>query len=247
MTSQPSEFPPGQGAGTAPDAAGAGIAATTAAAADEPAPRSRLLGRIRLALMYVFLLVIAWFALPTRLLVAIGLPLVVAGEAFRTWAAGHLLKSREMAVSGPYRYTQNPLYLGRFLILTGLCLMAYLPYDVRINAMPLLRAVGLRPGIIILNFRPANATLLVLGWALFFLYYLPRKIRVEGARLRRIHGAAYDAWFRSVPLLFPRLTPYGTNVRSWDSSRFLRNREHWMIAGVAAITLLFVWRAFTRP
>jgi protein-S-isoprenylcysteine O-methyltransferase Ste14 len=48
-----------------------------------------------------------------------GIPLVIAGEALRTWAAGHLLKDEELTVAGPYAYVRNPLYLGSLLSAIG--------------------------------------------------------------------------------------------------------------------------------
>ena len=183
------------------------------------------LGIARVAVVYLFVAALVWISRPTPLLVAIGLPFVVIGEAVRFWAAGHLLKSKELAVSGPYRYTQNPLYLGRFLILTGFCLMAYLPVPVG--------------GIVI----PANLIVLAVSYAVFFFYYLPRKVRVEGSRLAELHGGAWRSYFESVPVLFPRLTPHGTNVRAWDADRMKRNREHWMLAGVTAVAVLFLIKA----
>lgn len=184
------------------------------------------LGIARVAIVYLFVAALVWVSQPTPLLVAIGLVFVVMGEAVRFWAAGHLLKSKELAVSGPYRYTQNPLYLGRFLILTGFCLMAYLP----------LPPVG---GIVV----PANLVVLAVSYAVFFFYYLPRKVRVEGSRLAELHGGAWREYFESVPILFPRPKPHGTNLRAWDVSRMKRNREHWMLAGVAAVAVLFVVKA----
>lgn len=56
---------------------------------------------------------------PTPPFMAWGLPLVVAGLALRIWSAGHIRKGREIARSGPYAFTRNPLYLGSFLIGTG--------------------------------------------------------------------------------------------------------------------------------
>lgn len=188
------------------------------------------LGIARVVLAYIFVAAIFWLSRPTLPLVAAGAVLVAAGEAVRFWAAGHLLKSKELAVSGPYRYTQNPLYFGRFLILTGFCLMAYFPVE----------AAGVSV--------PANLIALVLAYAVFFLYYLPRKIRVEGSRLRELHGGAWEQYFRSVPILFPRLSPHGENVRGWDASRMKRNREHWMLIGVTLVTLLFLLKALAaRP
>lgn len=187
------------------------------------------LGIARVAVPYLFVAVLVWRSRPTPLLVAVGAIFVAAGEAVRFWAAGHLLKTRELAVSGPYRHTQNPLYLGRFLILTGFCIMAYLP--VRLFG----RTV------------PGNLLILAAGYAVFLLYYLPRKVRVEGSRLREMHGAAWEEYFRSVPILFPRLTPHGRNVRPWDTDRMKRNREHWMAAGVMLVTLLFLAKAVWTP
>jgi len=184
------------------------------------------LGVARVTLAYIFVFAIFWFSRPTLQLIAVGAVFVAAGESCRFWAAGHLLKSKELAVSGPYRYTQNPLYLGRFLILTGFCIMAYFPLSASGRSFP------------------ANLILLFLAYAVFFLYYLPRKIRVEGSRLREIHGAAWEQYFRSVPILFPRLTPYGANVRGWTSERMRRNREHWMLVGVVVVTLLFALKSF---
>lgn len=44
-----------------------------------------------------------------------GIPLVVLGEALRTWAAGHLLKDEQLTTTGPYAHVRNPLYLGSLL------------------------------------------------------------------------------------------------------------------------------------
>ena len=183
------------------------------------------LGILRVLLAYIFVGVLVWISRPTLPLVLIGAVFVAAGESMRFWAAGHLLKSRELAVSGPYRYTQNPLYLGRFLILTGFCIMAFVPLRIGGRTWPL------------------NLLILAVGYAVFLFYYMPRKVRVEGTRLRELHGRAWDEYFTAVPVLFPRPTPHGRNVRTWDGARMRRNREHWMAAGTAAVTLVFLAKA----
>ena len=53
-----------------------------------------------------------------------GKPIWVAGLALRAWAAGHLAKNQRFAVSGPYAYVRNPLYLGTLLVATGLVIAA---------------------------------------------------------------------------------------------------------------------------
>src|SRR2546421_554595 len=50
---------------------------------------------------------------------AIGGAIALPGLALRAWATGHLRKNDTLAVTGPYAYTRNPLYLGSFLIGVG--------------------------------------------------------------------------------------------------------------------------------
>src|SRR4051812_39677878 len=58
----------------------------------------------------------------------VGLPVAMAGELLRVWAAGHLNKSREVTRSGPYRFVAHPLYIGSSLIGAGLAIGAGNPY-----------------------------------------------------------------------------------------------------------------------
>ncbi len=54
----------------------------------------------------------------------LGGALVVLGEAGRMWSSGHIDKNRELATSGPYAHTRNPLYVANLLLLIGFCVMA---------------------------------------------------------------------------------------------------------------------------
>lgn len=173
--------------------------------------------RLRLAAVWIFLLGVLSLARPTLGRLAAGVMVAASGEAIRWWAAGHLRKTTSLITSGPYRFVRNPLYLGRLLIFCGLVLAAPLP-----ARLDVLVAAG--------------------GLAVFFGYYLPRKERVEPARLAARHGEAYERYRRAVPSLLPRLTPYAGGSRDrWSSERMLRNREHWMVAG---LTLAFALLAF---
>lgn len=60
------------------------------------------------------------FAQPTWPLLIAGSVVALAGLGIRAYAAGHLEKDQDLAVSGPYAYTRNPLYLGSLLIGVGL-------------------------------------------------------------------------------------------------------------------------------
>jgi len=59
------------------------------------------------------------FARPRALTLAVGGGVALLGLGVRAWAAGHIRKNSELAVSGPYAYTRNPLYLGSFLLGLG--------------------------------------------------------------------------------------------------------------------------------
>ena len=86
----------------------------------EPAsPRSGF-ARWRVPLGFGAALIVAWFVAPTRRSLVVGLPIALAGQALRIWAAGHLEKSREVTRSGPYRLTRHPLYAGSLLMGLGL-------------------------------------------------------------------------------------------------------------------------------
>jgi hypothetical protein len=94
----------------------------------------------------------------------------------------------------------------------------------------------------------ANWVLLAVGYAIFLGYYMPRKERVEPARLRAIHGDAYERYFRAVPALLPTFKPYANASNlGWSSDRMLRNREVWMVIGILAITVFMLRRSHQLP
>ena len=80
------------------------------------------LARLRVALGWVFGLLVIVLAEPTLPTIAIGMSVAVVGEAIRVWAAGHLNKAREVTSSGPYRYVGHPLYLGSSIMGLGLAI-----------------------------------------------------------------------------------------------------------------------------
>jgi protein-S-isoprenylcysteine O-methyltransferase Ste14 len=67
-------------------------------------------------------------ARPTPFWLAVGLPLVLLGEALRLWASGHIEKTKALATGGPYAHSRNPLYLGSLLIGLGVALAAASPW-----------------------------------------------------------------------------------------------------------------------
>ena len=69
-----------------------------------------------------------WFARPSWLTLTIGGGVALIGLALRAWSAGHIRKNAELATSGPYSYTRNPLYLGSFLLGVGFTIAAGQPW-----------------------------------------------------------------------------------------------------------------------
>jgi hypothetical protein len=61
-------------------------------------------------------------ARPSPSSLAAGAFVAVIGLAIRAWASGHLKKNQELAMSGPYAHTRNPLYLGTFLLGMGVAI-----------------------------------------------------------------------------------------------------------------------------
>ena len=101
---------------------------------------------------------------PTAKSLMVGASIALLGELLRTWAAGHLEKSKEVTSSGPYRYMRHPLYLGSTLIGIGLALAANNPFVVFVLVIGYLAAT------------------------------LTAAMRSEEAHLREKFGGAYDAY-----------------------------------------------------
>ncbi len=78
-----------------------------------------LLTRWRAPLGYPVALVCLWLAQPAPQWLAIGAGVAGVGLLLRGAAAGHLHKHEQLAMSGPYAYTRNPLYLGSALLAAG--------------------------------------------------------------------------------------------------------------------------------
>lgn len=78
-----------------------------------------LLTQLRVPFGFVFGALVLWLARPSWTTLARGAVFVLAGEALRVWAAGHLEKSREVTRSGPYAWMRHPLYLGSAVIAIG--------------------------------------------------------------------------------------------------------------------------------
>jgi len=82
----------------------------------------RWLARRRIALGFIAGAAALWLARPTPGSLTYGAGVALAGELIRIWAAGHLEKGREVTMSGPYRLTRHPLYVGSTIMGLGLAI-----------------------------------------------------------------------------------------------------------------------------
>jgi protein-S-isoprenylcysteine O-methyltransferase Ste14 len=89
-----------------------------------PKRYSDFVQRFRVASGFLLLVVFTWLPEPTRASLLAGLGIAVAGLWLRGWAAGHLAKNEQLAMSGPYAYMRNPLYAGTLIAALGMVIAA---------------------------------------------------------------------------------------------------------------------------
>ncbi len=85
---------------------------------------ARVATRSRVPLGFLFAAAYLWWAKPTWPFLSVGIVIVVMGVMIRALASGHIRKNAELATTGPYSYTRNPLYLGSIAIAIGFVVAA---------------------------------------------------------------------------------------------------------------------------
>ena len=169
----------------------------------------------RTAVLYGIIALLVIFADPSRTSCFIGFILVLAGEALRFWATGHLRKNEELTTSGPYAYLQSPLYLGSYIIGTGLCIMAM------------------------------NAVIWILASLIFFISYVPRKQEIEWGRLEQRFGEEFLKYKRAVNYFIPKPEPYPDGSKHlWSFAMSIENTEHQTALAVMLVAFLIFVRVF---
>jgi protein-S-isoprenylcysteine O-methyltransferase Ste14 len=78
--------------------------------------------RIRVPVGFAFAALYLWLARPTAISILGGTVLVIPGLLIRALASGHLQKNEQLATTGPYAYSRNPLYLGSLVLAVGFAL-----------------------------------------------------------------------------------------------------------------------------
>src|SRR6266568_4644261 len=84
----------------------------------------RIAKRIRVPLGFLFAAFFLLRARPEWWSLALGSAIALAGVYIRALSSGHVKKNEELATTGPYAYTRNPLYFGSIVIAAGFALAA---------------------------------------------------------------------------------------------------------------------------
>jgi protein-S-isoprenylcysteine O-methyltransferase Ste14 len=78
--------------------------------------------RIRVPAGFVLAPLLLISAKPTITSLVAGVVISIIGLMIRAWASGYLKKNQELTTTGPYARTRNPLYLGTFILGTGIAI-----------------------------------------------------------------------------------------------------------------------------
>ena len=100
----------------------------------------RVAKRIRVPLGFLFAAFFLVRAQPRWWSLAAGSAVALIGVGIRAVASGHVKKNEELAMTGPYAYTRNPLYLGSIVIAAGFALAA-LRWEIALGLLILFAAI----------------------------------------------------------------------------------------------------------
>jgi len=137
--------------------------------------------------------------------------------------------------------SSTSLAIGLPIVALGLAVRAWAAGHLQRNEqLAIFLIVGF--GVIGHNWICYGLTAFALG--VFFLNYMPRKLRKETQRLERVFGPPYVRYRQQVRSLIPRLTPYPErSPKRWEWRLYWRvNREPLLCLAVAALIAVMLVR-----
>ena len=173
-----------------------------------------------------FLVVMLVFAEPTLILFALGMTVMILGEALRFVGvayAGPLTRvtgevgAPELIVAGPFARVRNPLYVGNILL--------YIGVGIASNAL---------------------APWLVLGALAYFVFQYTMIVSLEEEFLEKKFGKTYEAYQASVPRFIPLLVPYQSEAQAsqhpdWNAAVKSERRTFQAIVAILVLLALRWW------
>ncbi len=178
----------------------------------------RSLMRWRVPLGFALAVIYALRARPTWPSLAAGLFIAALGLLMRALASGHIQKNQALAITGPYRYTRNPLYLGSLGLALGFVLAA------RDWLMALL-ALAMLAGVYLPVIRAEEA-------------YLSQRFGADFDQYCRQTPRLFPRPFRR--------TPPQTQSSGFSWALYLRHREYNALIGYGLLALLLAAKIFFR-
>jgi Phospholipid methyltransferase len=162
-------------------------------------------------------------AAPTSHSILFGAVVVACGVIVRAAASGHLCKDRELATTGPYACSRNPLYLGSALLAVGFAIAGH-----------------------------SWIAGVLLGAYFGVFYYAVMRNEEEDLRTRfgrafDEYAARVPLFLPRAPKkpsVLPAGSPESTGTFSW--ARYLRNREYRALIGVMAGLQILWLRMWVR-
>lgn len=174
--------------------------------------------RYRVRLAYPVALIYICFVRPDVKSIAIGSVIALVGLSIRAAAAGHLRKHQQLATSGPYSYTRNPLYLGSALMAAGFLVAGRCWVDWGWIATAVVAA--------------------------YFAFFYSAVMKREEGELRASYGEAFVEYAARVPLFLPRLSGKSSEPGEFSWGQYWRNREYQaglgVVAGIAALCVMML-------
>jgi protein-S-isoprenylcysteine O-methyltransferase Ste14 len=85
---------------------------------------ARIATRLRVPLGFLFAAAYLWLAQPTWTAILAGAGFILLGLGIRAAASGYIRKNEQLATTGAYAYTRNPLYLGSIVMAAGFVIAA---------------------------------------------------------------------------------------------------------------------------
>lgn len=171
--------------------------------------------RIRVPVGFAYTVLYLWAVQPKPVWYGLAVLLAAGGLVLRIWASGYLQKFESLTILGPYYWSQNPLYLGSFLMGLGFTVAGGQPW------------------------------LIAIFLSVFFAIYFPVIEQEEGELSEAYPGQydvyrqCTSRFFPGLPKKKDRvLRPLNSGEGEFSWKRVVKNREHRGVVGFLVVAIV---------